>query len=80
MKESKLIELSNKVDATGRILQKLIFEIENLKTLVFGNHEVMKRLSEYTEIIKQLQDEQETNTDGTTDGDQGTTTPNLELE
>ena len=80
MKESKLIEMQNKIEATGRVLQKVLFEIENLKTLVFGNHEVMKRLSEYTDIIKQLQDEQEKNTDGAPSGDSGSTTSNLELE
>ena len=80
MKESKLIEMQNKIEATGRILQQLINEIENLKTLVFGNHQVMQRLSEYKNIIKQLQDEQEANTSGNATGDQGSTTPDLELE
>ncbi len=80
MKESKLIEMNNKLEATARILQKLIFELENLKTLTFGNHEVMKRLSEYDNIIKQLNDEQKENTDGATTGDSGSTSPGLELE
>ena len=80
MKESKLIEMQNKIEATGRILQQLINEIENLKTLVFGNHQVMQRLSEYKNIIKQLQDEQEANASGNATGDQGSTTPDLELE
>ena len=74
MKESKLIAMSNKVEAMGRVLQRIINELENLKTLTFGNHQVMKRLSEYEDIIKQLQEEngkEEKNTDGTTSGDSG---------
>ena len=83
MKEQKLIEMQNKVEAVGRVLQQIINEMENLKTLVFGNHQVMQRLSEYKEIIEQLQkeqDEQKTNTSGDATGDQGITSTNLELE
>ncbi len=80
MKESKLIEMSNKIDATGRILQQIINELENMKTLVFGNHAVMKKLNEYPTIIKQLENEQKENANGTTTGDSGTSDSGLELE
>lgn len=82
MKESTLLEMKNRIDATGRILQQLINELEHLKTLAYGNHQVMKRLPEYNDIIKQLQEEngKEEDTSGAATGSSGSTTPNLELE
>lgn len=57
MKESKLVEMRNKVESQTRVIQQLINEIGQLKTLVINLLEIIKRLKEYEPIIKQLKDE-----------------------
>ncbi len=57
MKESKLIEMHNKVEATGRVLQTLINKINHLETLTMGNHQVLKRMDGFSDIIEQLKEE-----------------------
>ena len=43
MKESKLIEMQNKVGALTRVVQQLMGEISNLKDLSIGTLEVVKK-------------------------------------
>jgi hypothetical protein len=54
MKESNLIEMKNKVDAITRILQQLIYEHDNLRTLAVGTLETVKLLPCYEEAIKEM--------------------------
>ena len=70
MKESRLIQMERNVDTLGRVAQELTHRLEQLKMVVMGDHEVIKRLGEFPEIIKQMQDEQE-NANTTTGGDSG---------
>ena len=62
MKESKLIEMQNKVESQTRVLQEIINELGQTRNIVVSLLEIVKRLKEYEPIIKQLQDEREANT------------------
>jgi len=59
MKESKLIEMSNKIDALTRIVQRLINELNNLKDLSVGTLETIKKMPKYKEAIAKLRKELE---------------------
>jgi cell shape-determining protein MreC len=59
MKESKLIEMSNKIDALTRIVQRLINELNNLKDLSVGTLETIKKMPKYKEAITKLRKELE---------------------
>lgn len=59
MKESKLIEMQNKVESQTRVLQQVINELGQTRNIVISLLEVVKRLKEYKKIVKQLQDERE---------------------
>jgi hypothetical protein len=54
MKEQTLLEMKNKVDAITRILQQLIYEQDNLRTLSVGTLETVKLLPGYEEAIKEM--------------------------
>ena len=72
--------MGNKIEQLGGATQQLIRTTEALKTIVMGDHEVIKQLEEFPTIIKKMQDEQKTNATGTTNGDQGPTDSSLELK
>ncbi len=57
MKESKLIEMSNKIDALTRIVQRLINELNNIKDLSVGTLETIKKMPKYKEAIEKLKKE-----------------------
>ena len=73
MKESKLIQLKNKVDTLGAVLERLIKEQEFLKTIVMGDHRVLKELQEFPAIIEKFKNEQEKDTSRPSSGDSGLT-------
>jgi hypothetical protein len=54
MKEQTLVEMKNKVDAITRVLQQLIYEQDNLRTLSVGTLEAVKLLPGYDEAIKEM--------------------------
>jgi hypothetical protein len=54
MKEQTLLEMKNKVDAITRILQQLIYEQDNLRTLSVGTLETVKLLPGYEDAIKEM--------------------------
>ena len=62
MKESKIIEIKNKVETLGSVVQALLTEINNLKTLAFGNSKVIKNMPDYEEAIEKLKEEAKTET------------------
>ncbi len=43
MKESKLVEMKNKIDAMTRVLQQLINEVGQLRDLSIGTLETIKK-------------------------------------
>ena len=54
MKEQTLVEMKNKVEALTRVLQQLIYEQDNLRTLSIGMMETIKLMPGYDDAIKQI--------------------------
>ena len=54
MKESKLIEMSNKVDTIGAAMNRVVQEIGNLKDLSIGTMELIKEFPDYEESLEKL--------------------------
>lgn len=56
MKEQTLVEMKNKVDAITRVLQQLIYEQDNLRTLAVGMMETIKAMPDYEEALQVVKD------------------------
>lgn len=56
MKEQRLVEMSNKIETLGKVAQEIMQEIGYLKTMVIGDHEVLKNLKEFPEIMQKLKE------------------------
>jgi uncharacterized protein (UPF0210 family) len=56
MKEQTLVEMKNKVDAITRVLQQLIYEQDNLRTLTVGIMETIKAMPDYEEALQAVKD------------------------
>ena len=54
MKESKLIEMSNRVDTIGAAMNRVVQELNNLKDLSIGLTELMKLLPDYEEALEKM--------------------------
>jgi len=54
MKESKLIEMKNKVETLGGVANQLIREINNIKQLAVGTLETIKCMPDYNQAIEKL--------------------------
>lgn len=54
MKEQSLVEMKNKVEALTRVLQQMIYEQDNLRTLSIGMMETIKLMPGYDDAIKQI--------------------------
>ena len=54
MKESKLLEMQNKVVALTNVMQQVINEISYLREISVGTLETVKLLPGYEEAIEQL--------------------------
>jgi len=54
MKESKLIEMQNKIVALTNVMQQIINEISHLRELSVGTLETVKLLPGYDEAIETL--------------------------
>jgi hypothetical protein len=59
MKESKLIEMQNKIKAMTNVIQQLINEITHLRELSVGTLETLKLMEGYDQAIKDLQSNME---------------------
>ena len=57
MKESKLIEMSNKIESQTRVMQEMINALGQTRHIVISLLEIVKKFKEYEPIIKQLEDE-----------------------
>jgi hypothetical protein len=57
MKESILIEMRNKVDALTRVIQQIIYDINETKDLSRGTLEVLKKLPGYKKAVDELKTE-----------------------
>ena len=54
MKESKLLEMQNKIASMSNIVQQLINEVMNLRELSVGTLETVKLLPGYDKAIEEL--------------------------
>ncbi len=57
MKEQTLVEMRNKIDTLGQVVQKIYMEMQNLSDLSIGTHELVKRFDGYDAAIEKLKDE-----------------------
>ena len=57
MKESKLIEMKNKIETLGSVLQTVMMELNHIKTLSFGTSKLIKEMPGYEEAIEKLKTE-----------------------
>ena len=61
MKESKLIEMQNKVKALTNVVQQMINEMTHLRELSIGTLETIKLMPNYKKAIESLKKEMEKN-------------------
>jgi hypothetical protein len=54
MKENKLIEMSNKIDTMGGVLNRIIQELNTMKDISVGTTELVKLLPGYKKALKEL--------------------------
>ena len=57
MKESKLIEMKNKVESLTRVVQQLINELQFTRELAVGTLETIKLMPDYQEALDKLKKE-----------------------
>ena len=55
MKESKLIEMWNRIEILGTNVQRLIQEMNNLRDLSIGTMSLVKKLDGYEKALEDLQ-------------------------
>ena len=61
MKESKLLEMQNKIKAMTNVLQQLINEMTHLRELSVGTLETIKLMPDYKDAIDALKKQMEEN-------------------
>jgi hypothetical protein len=55
MKESKLIEMQNTIDALKRVMQQTMNELAHLRELGIGTLELVKLMDSYDKALEKLQ-------------------------
>ena len=68
MKESKLIEMSNRVETLGQALMRLTEEISMLKTLAMGDHSLLKLMPGFPEALEELKAQHDAESKNENDG------------
>jgi hypothetical protein len=53
-KQSRTEALEKRMAAVTNVLQHLINEVDNLKTMVFGQQEIIKQLEGYEDAIEEI--------------------------
>ena len=56
MKESRLIEMSNKIDTLGSAMNRVVQELTNLKDLSIGTMELIKKFPDYQIALDKLKE------------------------
>ena len=59
MKESKLVEIKNKVETTGRVLNQIIGEIKMLDDRLSGLYAFVQSLPDYEKTLEKLKKKQD---------------------
>ena len=57
MKEQVLVQMKNKIETLGSVVQTLMIEVDRIKTLSFGNSKIIKSMPDYEEAINKLKEE-----------------------
>ena len=57
MKENILIEMRNKIDALTRVMQQVIYNVNETKDLSRGTLEVLKKVPGYKKAVDELKTE-----------------------
>jgi len=68
MKESKLIEMQNKLETLGAAVTRLVNEVTNLKDLSIGTMELVKKLPDYEKALEELKEQYKKNKDESIQG------------
>jgi len=53
-KQSRIDSLEKRMAATTNVMQQVINELENIKTMIFGQQEILKQLEGYEDAITEL--------------------------
>jgi predicted ATP-grasp superfamily ATP-dependent carboligase len=61
MKENKLIEMRNKIEILGSVIQQMTQEMANLKDLSIGTMSLLKKFPDYKKAIEELKKDLEKN-------------------
>jgi len=61
MKESKLLQMQNKIESLTNVVQYLVNEINNLRDLSIGTLETIKCMPDYDKAINTLEEQVKTN-------------------
>jgi predicted ATP-grasp superfamily ATP-dependent carboligase len=69
MKESKLIEMQNKLETLGAAVTRLVNEVTNLKDLSIGTMELVKKLPDYEKALEELKEQYKKNKDESIQGE-----------
>ncbi len=56
MKESKLLEMQNKIKAMTNVIQSLMNEFDYLRTLSIGTLETIKQMPDYEEALGKVKE------------------------
>ena len=56
MKESRLIEMQNKVETLGKVAQKLMMEMQQVTQISVGTLETIKNMEGYEQAIEKLKE------------------------
>jgi len=57
MKENKLIEMKNKIEAMARVMQQLITELQFTREVAVGSLETIKKMPGYEKALEKLKNE-----------------------
>lgn len=68
MKESKLIEMQNRLETLGAAVTRLVNEVTNLKDLSIGTMELVKKLPDYNKALEELKEQYKKNKDESIQG------------
>ena len=57
MKESKLIEMKNKVETLGKLMEQVLTELHQLRDLSVGTMSLIKKFPQYNKAIEKLKED-----------------------
>ena len=57
MKESKLIEMKNKVETLGKLMEQVLTVLHHLRDLSVGTMSLIKKFPQYNKAIEKLKED-----------------------